>query len=208
MIKIIKFLKQYDIAFRIAICLSLFCAYANAAPVSLHLVYPQTATLENPVTVQFSLKKNILHVDFEVHAPEIYAKKVLGALDYPYNYDVVEIFIAAKMNEKNLPLPYYEFELSPLNQTYEVKVIKPLKETIHDMDTGMTHQVKRFPGGWKAEMDISLDKLGWNGNPCQIVGNVFAIVGKQPRTYWSLYLPPELSPNFHKPEYFQPLFCK
>lgn len=72
---------------------------------------------------------------------------------------------------------------------------------------GVKHSVQRFPGGWNGEIIIPMENLGWNGDPCQIMGNAFAILGKPPRSFWSLNLPPEVKPNFHKPEYFKPLLC-
>ncbi len=187
--------------------MKLLYADANTRPDPLHLVYPQESSLQNPVTVQLTLGEKILHVNFEVHTPEIYAKKQLKSAEYPYQYDVVEVFIATSKNTQNLPVPYYEFELSPFDQSLQVKVITPFKQVIKGIDMGVQHSVARFPGGWRAEMLIPMENLGWDGDRCSIVGNAFAILGKPPRSFWSLYLPHEDKPNFHKPEYFKPLLC-
>jgi hypothetical protein len=103
-------------------------------------------------------------------------------------------------------LPYCEFELSPYNQSFQVFIRGPKKGSVEGVDLGLTHSVKITENGWIGELRIPLKKLGWKGKKSTIIGNAFAILGKPPRSFWSLYLPKQTKPKFHLPQYFQPLF--
>lgn len=185
-------------------------AYADESSRQLHRVYPQESILKNPVSVKIQLKEDTLQIFFTILNPSIYAKMNLGPGQYLYQYDVVEIFLAPKKNKEHIPKPYYEFVLSPYNQFFQQKIVttpNPVK-VIYNINTGIEHSTQNITGGWTAEILIPLKKLGWEGNPCEITGNIFAILGEKPRTFWSLYLPPDSKPpNFHKLAYFKPLIC-
>ncbi|MDG0817105.1 carbohydrate-binding family 9-like protein [Bdellovibrio svalbardensis] len=171
---------------------------------SLQLSYPAQSILTQPVDVQFRLDGEMLIAQFEVRSDVINAKEKLGPKEYPYQGDVVELFISVSGNASSMP--YYEFELSPYNNTFEVRVDDLKKPFVENINMGMVHQVLRTETGWKAEMGIPLRNLGWNGDPSLIVGNAYSILGKSPgRSFWSLSLPPQVKPNFHKPEFFKPL---
>lgn len=181
-------------------------ATPTQAPIqTLTLAYPDHSTLNSPVTVQLSLEGKTLWADFTVKTPEIYAKPLLGPKEYPYQKDVVEVFVSvAGMDSEHLP--YYEFELSPYDQTFEVKINDPHKRFIEGVHMGLLHSVKRSSMGWTARMGIPLANLHWDGNPAKIIGNAYSVLGQSPeRSYWSLFLPREAKPNFHRPEFFQPL---
>lgn len=171
---------------------------------TLRLVAPTESTLRDPVTVLFELNGTHLHVQFKVKAKVINAKPHLGDQEFPYQRDVVEIFISVEGNSDSLP--YYEFELSPLGQTFEVRVDDLRKPYATHLKMGVFYRVERSAEGWTGEMRIPLENLGWNGDLKNIVGNAFAIQGKAPnRSYWSLFTPPMKKPNFHRPEFFRPL---
>lgn len=184
----------------------LFLISASAQAQALHLVYPASSPLKAPVGVAFSLDGNQLKVHFEVHTPTINAKTKLGPGQFPYQFDVVEVFVSTTGMQGD-HVPYYEFEVSPFNEDFQVKIPgnkQPFIEGIHL--AGFTHSVSMIPGGWVADMSIPLDTLEWKGDPKQIIGNAFAIFGKSgSRSFWSLNLPVEVKPNFHRPEFFKPL---
>lgn len=171
---------------------------------SLNLAYPAQSALTAPVDVQFHLDGDNLVAQFEVRAETINAKPVLGPNEYPYQADVVELFVSVAGNAE--PLPYYEFELSPYGNTFEVRVDSLKKRFAEGLHMGLQHQVIRSDKGWQATLVIPLRNLGWSGDVAAIRGNAYSILGKSPnRSFWSLYLPQQTKPNFHKPEFFKTL---
>lgn len=168
---------------------------------NLNLVSPATTNLKNPIQVQFALNNRILLARFEVQAKVLNVKEHLEENQYPYQYDVVEVFVSAAGG-----LPYYEFELTPLNQTFQVKINDPKQPFIDNVNMGLHTNVQKTKTGWVGEMQIPLDRLGWKGDVKDIVGNAFAIQGKSPsRSFWSLFMPAMPKPRFHQPRYFRPL---
>lgn len=181
------------------------CTPSAQSAQALHLVSPATSTLKSPVSVQFILDNSLLKAHFEVHTPHLHAKPVLGPGEYPYQYDVVEVFVSV-MGPDSDHLPYYEFELSPYDQQFQVKINDPKKPFIENIEIGLIHSVTNITGGWTADLSLPLEHLGWKGDPAMIIGNAFSVFGAPPnRSYWSLYLPAQKKPNFHKPAFFQPL---
>lgn len=173
----------------------------------LTLAYPAESALVQPVDVQFQLDGDTLIAQFNVRSDEINAKPVLGPKEYPYQGDVVELFISVA--DSTDPLPYYEFELSPFDNTFEVRVDSLRKAFVEGLHMGIQHQVVRSDKGWQATLAIPLHNLGWKGDISAIRGNAYSIQGKSPnRSYWSLYLPKQVKPNFHKPEFFHKLLCE
>lgn len=171
---------------------------------NLHLTYPAHSALRAPVQVQFALENDVLVANFEVRTPTINAKPELGPGEYPYYFDVVELFVSVENQPE--PFPYYEFELSPYNQSFDVRIDDLKKPFDYNVNVGAEHEATRVPGGWKGQIAIPLKNLNWKGDPRHIVGNAYAILGKNPeRSYWSLSLPPEAKPNFHEPRFFKPL---
>ena len=192
-----------------------FGAYAQApVPTSdetelepLHVVYSKAKT---PVkaSVQFKLEGEELHAHYEILNPHINAKAHLNSGQYPYQFDTVELFLS--VNEASPNLPYYEFEVSPYNQTFLVKILDPKKPFINDFPVpGFQSSVSPIAGGWSADLKIPLSVLHWNGDVSKLTGYAYAISGISPlRAYFGLTLPVEAKPNFHLPQYFQPLFPK
>jgi hypothetical protein len=160
-----------------------------------------------PIQVQFELQGDILVASFEVIAKELNVKDPLLAGEYPYQFDVVEVFVAVGATASNYP--YYEFEVTPLNQTLQVFLTRDEKGKHHGtlgIDVGFTSTATITSTGWKAQMHIPLKNLLWSGKPEDILGNAFAVTGKgRDRSYWSLSLPPQKKPNFHHAEFFSQL---
>lgn len=177
----------------------LSCSYTRACDLS--LVAPATSTLKNPVQAYASLLDDTLTVHFSISTPSLNAKKVLAAGEYPYQFDVVELFVTFSGSG----FPYFEFEVSPYNQTFQVRIVSA-KEHREGVDLGLTSTAVVVAGGWDAEFKIPLKPLGWGGDPANLRGNLYSVLGPSgQRSYWSAFLPKAAKADFHQPQYFKPL---
>jgi hypothetical protein len=166
----------------------------------LSLVTPAKSALRKPVQVKASLAGDILTVSYSVSAPSLNARKVLGPQQHPYMFDVVELFVSFS----DTGFPYYEFEVSPYNQTFQVRIVSHTQRQ-EGVDLGLNSTAAIRKGGWTAELKIPLKPLGWDGDPRKIRGNFYSILGRAPRSYWSSFLPKAKKADFHQPQFFQPL---
>jgi hypothetical protein len=157
-----------------------------------------------PVTVSFVRDGDVLLAKFNVTTNTIAAKPQLARNQYPYEYDVVEVFVR---NAKSESAQYYEFEVSPYNQALQVNIVEPRQEYYFGVKNGFTHTASIVAGGWEAEMRIPLASLGWDGRqPLELIGNAYAALGEgDSRVYWSLFELPPGKPDFHIPGAFRPL---
>lgn len=181
-----------------AILLGSFSAHAC----DLSLVAPAESVLKNPVQARASLADDILTVSYSISTPSLNARKVLGAGQYPYMFDVVELF----MTFSETGYPYFEFEVSPYNQNFQVRIITRAKHQ-EGIDLGLVSTATiRQGSGWEAELRIPLKPLGWDGDAKKILGNFYSILGRgSKRSYWSTFLPRAKKADFHQPQFFQPL---
>jgi len=165
----------------------------------------QNRSAPAPVAVTLKLEGHSLIAHFKVACAKIFAKEHLAHGEYPYEYDVVELFVA---NANTVAHGYYEFEVSPYNQSLQVNVVKPREEYYFGVKNGFSHAAKITQGGWEADMSIPLASLGWkDGEPLQLIGNAYAALGDNDhRVYWSLFELPAGKADFHAPGAFRPLF--
>lgn len=185
------------VAFAFMVLLS--CSRAVACDLS--LVAPARSALNNPVQVTASVENDVLTVRFSVASPSLNAKKVLGPREHPYQFDVVELFVTSSDDG----FPYFEFEVSPFNQNFQVRIVGA-KEHHEGVDLGLMSMATIVTGGWNAELKIPLRSLGWDGDPSKIRGNYYSVLGPaKARSYWSTFLPKAAKANFHQPQYFKPL---
>ena len=98
---------------------------------------PQNPSSPVPVTVTFAREGDSLIVHFKVTTAAIFAKPQLARDQYPYEFDVVELFVR---NAKSNDPTYYEFELSPYDQALQVNVLKPRQEYHFGVQKGFTHK--------------------------------------------------------------------
>ncbi len=179
----------------------LICSEALAYELS--LVAPAHSALRNPVRATASLTGDILTARFSVVTPSLNAKNVLGKNEYPYQFDVVELFVTFSPTG----FPYFEFEVSPYNQTFQVRIVGA-REHFEGVDLGLTSTAEISRGSWTAELRIPLKPLGWDGDPDKVRGNFYAILGQgRQRSFWSVFLPNAPKANFHQPQYFRPLLA-
>jgi hypothetical protein len=184
-------------------------ALRAGADCNLGVVYPAKATLQNPVQMKADVVNvagiRYLRAQFLVHTPNIYARRELGPGQYPYMFDVVELFVADSADA----VPYSEFELSPYGQTFQVRIVagQPFQNGV---DLGLKSSVQIMASGWSGEILVPIDPAI---DPSTIVGNAYGVFGQAPRrSFWSAFpmagpdshgiLP---KPDFHQPKYFAPL---
>src|SRR3954447_3168948 len=96
----------------------LLLASPAALACELSLVSPAKSVLKKPVQAKVSLAGDMLVASFAVATPALNARKTLGRGQYPYMFDVVEMFLTFS----ETGFPYYEFEVSPYNQTFQVNI--------------------------------------------------------------------------------------
>jgi hypothetical protein len=188
-------------AMRILVIIAMLLSCSQAIACELLLVTPARALPTNAIQADATLMDDTLTVHFSVSAPSLNAKKVLGPSEYPYQFDVVELFVTFS----DSGFPYFEFEVSPYNQTLQVRIISK-KEHHEGVDLGLSSTATIVAGGWKAELSIPLKPLGWDGDPAKVRGNFYSVLGKgRARGYWSAFLPKAAKADFHQPQYFRPL---
>lgn len=173
----------------------------------LRLVHPEAAPSGIGLQVTMRLHEGELQVDFEVRTPgpHFVNPALTGGVSHwgLWDWDVVELFLSVSDE------CYYEFQVSPLGQFFELQIFEPRKRfdrTFHSPGARFTAS-SLTPQGWCAQMRLPLQELRWDGNLRKLRGNAFAILGPpEQKTYWSLFLPQQARPDFHRPEFFQQLF--
>lgn len=172
---------------------------------TLLLVNPESSVDQDPVHVRYRLDQGDLVITFLISVPVKHKKDVYTEKDYPFQFDVSEVFLTFDdVTQKRFS--YFEYEVTPLNQTYQVRVdvAEGVRTSVELPD--ILSMAQTTPNSWETRLRIPLTLLGSQVDLEHLKGNFFAIIGKNPRTYWSTFLPPQKKPNFHKPEYFQKLF--
>jgi hypothetical protein len=187
---------------KILVFAAMLLASSSAQACELSLVAPPKSTLKKPIQVRASLAGDILTASYLVTAQTVNATKVLEPGQYPYMFDVVELF----MTFSATGYPYFEFEVSPYNQSFQVRILTHAQHQ-EGVDLGLVSTAIVQPGsGWSAELKIPLKSLGWDGDAKKIRGNFYSILGRSStRSYWSTFLPRAKKANFHQPQFFQPL---
>ena len=184
---------------RLFLLIAMLLVPPGAWACDLSLVAPMKSVLAKPVQVKAALADDMLTVNYSVIAPPN-ARKVLGPQQHPYMFDVVELFVTFS----DTGFPYFEFEVSPYNQTFQVKIVSHTQPFQEGVDLGLISSATIRKGGWTAELRVPLKPLGWDGDPTKIRGNFYSILGK-PQSFWSSFLPKAKTANFHQPKFFQPL---
>lgn len=181
----------------------------------LRLVFP--GTVDPAVSVRFEarISGTTFHARFEVRCSEIFVNPdwSLDSAQWGlWDRDVVEVFLA--VGEAAAGLPYYEFQISPLGQYFELEIFEPRKRFNRGYRSGFSRTVQKTPEGWTADFAVPLVAIGWMPGQ-NVIGNAFACLGGDAasgggssRSYWSLSLPSQAhlaGPDFHLPEFFRPL---
>jgi hypothetical protein len=187
---------------RFLVAMAVLLMSPAALTCDLSLVSPAKSVLRKPVQVKAALADDTLIASYAVTSPTLNAHKVLGPGKHPYMFDVVELFVTFSQTG----FPYFEFEVSPYNQTFQVRIPGGGQPRQEGVDLGLVSTATLRPGGWNAEFRIPLKPLGWDGDPTKIRGNFYSILGRgSTRSYWSTFLPKAKKPDFHQPQFFQAL---
>ena len=125
------------------VLIAMVLAPPGALACDLSLIAPAKSALKNPVQVRASLAGDTLIASYAVSTPKLNARKVLGPRQYPYMFDVVELFVAFSETE----FPYYEFEVSPFNQTFQVRIVSHAQHQ-EGVDLGLVSSAAIAPHGW------------------------------------------------------------
>ncbi|MGZ3696679.1 MAG: hypothetical protein ACXWPM_02370 [Bdellovibrionota bacterium] len=171
----------------------------------LRCVHPARVPVEFGVDARVSLAGTLLVAEFDVRSGPIHANPAFSQSDSVWglwDFDVVELFIRTSSGST-----YFEFQVSPEGQGFELEVLEPRKQVNREFRSGFQREARRLsPDSWSARIEIDLANLSWDGNPRSLQGNLFAILGEgTERTYWSAFLPEQKVPDFHLPQYFRAL---
>lgn len=160
-----------------------------------------------------SLGTDIVSVRFEVFNEdesinsELSTEKSVWGL---WDFDVVELFLGVVEQGSHEVKKYFEFQVSPLNQFFELEVTKPRVQFNKSYRSGFRHTASKNGPKWSAEMIIPFSSIGLDEDLAKnkiLVGNFFACLGpKERREYFSSFLPKQTQLDFHTPENFKKIF--
>ncbi len=118
-----------------------------------------------------------------------------------WNHDVVEAFLQLR-GPRGAASPYLELQLSPLNQPLALVILKPRIACYTPMALELLHHVQVEGPVWTSTVEVELPRELGEG---ALHGGLFACLGGEPRSFFSLNPNPEERPDFHRPELFLPL---
>ncbi len=159
------------------------------------------------VKADITLAGDRLRVDYQVRNAKLNAQARFPK-DQPvwnlWDLDVCEIFISSSQDQSLVATsPYFEFQVSPFGQFFELKVLEPRKSADQSFRSGLTcgGDVKTTQA-WNAWIEIPLSALGLSGQ-LPVFGGVFACLLRPPhRAYMASHLPVQDKPDFHLPAQF------
>ena len=178
----------------------------------LKLVQALPADEKTPrVGVALVLKDDgLLRVDFTVMDAKLNARKTFP-MNEPawglWDCDVCELFISSAQEESQVATaPYFEFQVSPFSQYFELKVLKPRTEMDKAFRSGVKIGAKvRTTQAWSAWMEIPLAALDLDSTK-PLYGNATACLLREPhRAYLSSHHEEGVKPDFHRPQDFRSL---
>jgi hypothetical protein len=119
-----------------------------------------------------------------------------------WNHDVVEAFLQLRIHKDDIHAPYLEIQVSPLNQPFALIITEPRKKFF--APPKLEFQTESLVDGkiWRSRMEVVLPE---EIKGTHLYGGFFACLEQNPREFYALELNPEETPDFHRPELFQPL---
>lgn len=153
--------------------------------------------------VRFNQLDSALEFEFEILTKEAlnlcpYTGKSIWGL---WDYDVVEIFLQERKNPNEVNAPYYEFQLSPGNKQFFLKIIRPREIYYSPLHLAWLGKTETTNQGWKAQFNLSQLPITCNKH---LYMGVFAILGKNDKSYFS-YKPNDDILDYHRPQHFSKL---
>lgn len=177
----------------------------------LKLVHREVQDTEGPAPrCSMTLNRDKLVVEFFVERAERYVNPALPfdrSADRLWEHDVVEVFLSLAQTAQQVPhAPYLEFQISPLGQFFELRILEPRKRVEPDPQLGLVAAVDATPQEWIAHFEIPLEKHFSPVRQDAFFGNAFSILGPPgKKEFWSLFTPPQARPDFHIPAHFKRL---
>lgn len=114
-----------------------------------------------------------------------------------WEYDVIEFFIQPRENDSQILSPYYEFQLSPSNQTFELIIKSPRKCTFSPLKSNMQFKCQHKADLWSGEVTLVLpDSKYYYGDVCAVLGE------QNNREYYSFATDDDII-DFHRPQNFK-----
>ena len=172
----------------------------------LKLVQPLPADVTPPrVGVKLAVQDGgILRVDYTVMDAKLNARKTFPT-DEPawglWDCDVCELFVSSAQEEAAVAAaPYFEFQVSPFSQYFELKIIEPRQVMDKGFRSGVRVGAKvRTTQAWSAWMEIPLQALGLDGTK-PLYGNATACLLREPhRAYMAAFHAEGIKADFHRP---------
>ncbi len=170
----------------------------------------QNKSIKPKITLNYFIENDHLNINFTV-APYLnplinHSYSLNQSSIGLWDYDVVEAFIAVSSNNNTNLHHYYEFQLSPLNQYFELEIFEPRKKLNEKYTSKFLHISNVIDHKWDAQFQIPLSSIQCKDKSL-LYGNFFSCLGNETeRSYWSAYLPNQVKPDFHLPQYFRKLF--
>ena len=95
------------------------------------------------------------------------------------------------------PAQYFEFQVSPVGQRFNLGIISPREVTFSPLDINWKCRIECQKELWESWLIFP-----FTSGPGELVGNAHACLGTGERDYFSLYGADQNPPDFHRPEIF------
>lgn len=155
------------------------------------------------VMVDFETENEVLKVKFQVKSKDLNINEEFSTEGWKndglWDFDVVELFLRRE-NKNNR---YIELEISPKGQKVAILVRTPRNDFESFEPQSIEAKALPTPSGFDAEFKIPLSEIPGKGEV--VFGNAHACLGKVNRNYFSLFEGRSSKPDFHRPEFFQPV---
>ena len=170
----------------------------------------QEAAAARRVTGSVSLQGEIFRADFLAEGHELNARPKLSKTEPVWGLwdsDVCEVFLSSAQREEGVAgAPYFEFQVSPFAQFFELKIFEPRNRADEHFRSGLKVSAKILTThSWQGSIEISLSALGIHRDG-PLFGGLFACLGRarppEGRRYYALHLPAQGQPDFHVPAAF------
>lgn len=117
-----------------------------------------------------------------------------------WEYDVVELFLQRRKEERDLTAPYLEVQLSPLNQRFALIIVEPRKIFFTPLHLFFETDVKLTDDIFKSSMRVKFPDFLFEGELNYF--GIFACLGaKKQRNYFGFQSIDNVI-DFHRPQLF------
>lgn len=157
------------------------------------------------ITFGLNSKDEYIHIDFNVFSKVGWytsQKYDLNGFDNwgLWDFDVVEAFMSFNGKE------YIELQVSPLNQKFALKIIRPREEYNRPDNLYFESDINIEHNKWISCLRIKKSLIPGFESDHKLVGNFHAILGEN-REHYSFNVNSEEKPDFHRRDLFVELPC-